>query len=171
MVKEGNGDAFFANLCLFPTLNNSIMKKNLFIIVFSLVAISLHAQNGNETQRKSLTKLIDQYSEARAKSDTVLLKSILTSDIDQLVSTGEWRNGIKTAVKGMLNSSATNSGTRTLTVDKIKMLTGSCAIVDCRYEIQEANGSMRKMWSTFIAVSEKGKWKISAIRNMLPSPQ
>jgi hypothetical protein len=56
-------------------------------------------------------------------------------------------------------------------VEKIKMLTASSAIVDCRYEIQEANGSVRKMWSSFIAVSENGKWKISAIRNMLPSAQ
>jgi hypothetical protein len=148
------------------------MKKHSLIIVFSLVAIILHAQqNANDDQRKSLTKLIDHYSEARAKSDTVLLKSILTSDIDQLVSTGEWRHGIKTAIKGMLNSSAANTGTRTLTVDKIKILNASCAIVDCRYEIHETNGSVRKMWSSFIAVSEKGKWKISAIRNMLPSGQ
>jgi hypothetical protein len=128
-------------------------------------------QSTDDGQRKSLTNLIDQYSEARAKSDTVLLKSILTTDIDQLVSTGEWRNGMRPAVKGMLNSSSNNTGKRTLTVEKIKMLNASCAVVDCRYEIQEANGSMRKMWSTFIAVSEKGKWKISAIRNMLPSSQ
>jgi hypothetical protein len=149
-----------------------VMKKLTFLIILTLTVTTLHAQQEvNDAQRKSLIKLIDQYSEARTKSDTILLKSILTTDIDQLVSTGEWRSGIKTAVKGMLKSSANNSGTRTLTVDKIKMLNASCAIVDCRYEIQEANGSMRKMWSTFIAVSEKGKWKISAIRNMLPSPQ
>jgi hypothetical protein len=148
------------------------MKQHSFIVILTLATTILNAQQtATESQRKSLTKLIDQYSEARTKSDTVLLKSILTSDIDQLVSTGEWRDGIRTAVKGMLRSSANNSGTRTLAVDKVKMLNASCAIVDCRYEIQEANGSMRKMWSTFIVVSEKGKWKISAIRNMLPSPQ
>jgi hypothetical protein len=147
------------------------MKTNLCALILIVTVINLHAQQIDDKQKKSLTALIDQYSEARTKSDTVLLKSILTSDIDQLVSTGEWRNGIKTAVKGMLNSSANNSGTRTLTVEKIKMLNASCAVVDCRYEIQEANGATRKMWSTFVAVSEKGKWKISAIRNMLPSGQ
>jgi hypothetical protein len=147
------------------------MKKLSSLIVLLLTVVTLYAQNADDTQRKSLTSLIDQYSEARAKSDTMLLKSILTTDIDQLVSTGEWRNGIKTAVKGMLNSSANNSGTRTLTVEKIKMLNASCAVVDCRYEIKEANATTRKMWSTFIAISEKGKWKISAIRNMLPSTQ
>jgi hypothetical protein len=162
----------FANLCHNLKFNNLVMKKHSFIVILILATTILHAQQtATESQRKSLTKLIDQYSEARTKNDTLLLKSILTSDIDQLVSTGEWRSGIKTAVKGMLSSSANNSGTRTLTVDKVKMLNASCAIVDCRYEIQEANGSTRKMWSSFIAISEKGKWKISAIRNMLPSPQ
>lgn len=161
-----------ANLCRALRLNNSVMKKQSFIIILTLAVITLHAQQtANEAQRKSLTRLIDQYSEARTKSDTVLLKSILTTDIDQLVSTGEWRNGLRPAVKGMLSSSLSNSGKRTLTVEKIKMLNASCAVVDCRYEILEANGSTRKMWSTFIAVSEKGKWKISAIRNMLPSTQ
>jgi hypothetical protein len=151
--------------------NIACMKTNLCILILVSLVLNLHAQQIDDKQKKSLTTLIDQYSEARTKSDTVLLKSILTSDVDQLVSTGEWRNGIRTAVKGMLSSSANNSGRRTLTVDKIKMLNTLCAVIDCRYEIQEANGTTRKMWSTFIAISEKGKWKISAIRNMLPSGQ
>jgi hypothetical protein len=120
-------------------------------------------------QQKEITKLIDQYSLAREKNDTMLLKLILTPDVDQLVSTGEWRVGIKSAVDGMLKSSAGNSGTRTLSIDKIQMLSATSAIVDCRYDIQNADGSMRKMWSSFIVVSEKEVWKIRAIRNMLPS--
>ena len=113
--------------------------------------------------------LIDQYSQAREKRDTVLLKSILTSDIDQLVSSGEWRSGIKESTMGMLRSSASSPGTRTLKVEKIRFLNPQCAIVDARYEIQNADGSLRKMWSTFIIVDQKNNWKISAIRNMLPS--
>ena len=115
--------------------------------------------------------LIDKYSQAREKRDTALLKNILTADVDQLVSTGEWRNGITEAVKGMLISSASAPGTRTLTVEKVKMINTHSAIVDCKYEIQNADGSPRRMWSTFFAVTEKGTWKISAIRNMLPSGQ
>ncbi len=121
-------------------------------------------------QEKAITQLIDQYSLAREKSDTVLLKLILTPDVDQLVSTGEWRVGIKSAVDGMLKSSAGSSGTRTLSIDKIQMLSATSAIVDCRYDIQNADGSIRKMWSSFIVVDEKKVWKIRSIRNMLPSP-
>ena len=41
-----------------------------------------------EKQRKDISSLIDKYSVAREKKDTILLKTILTSDVDQLVSTG-----------------------------------------------------------------------------------
>ena len=122
-----------------------------------------------DKHRKDLILLIDKYSEAREKKDTVLLKNILTEDVDQLVSTGEWRNGVAASIKGMLRSSANTPGTRSLTVDRIKMLNSSSAIVDCRYEIKNADGTMRKMWSSFIAVLVRGEWRISSIRNMLPT--
>jgi uncharacterized protein (TIGR02246 family) len=145
--------------------------KNLFqITAFVLFAFTACAQSapGNK-QRQDIHALIDKYSEAREKKDTILLKTILTADIDQLVSTGEWRSGVQSSVKGMLKSSATSPGTRKLTIDKIRMVSPSAAIVDCKYEIENADGTPRKMWSTFVVVEEKRIWKISAIRNMLPS--
>ena len=130
-----------------------------------------YGQNASvsDNLRKTITSLIDQYSQARENRDTALLKTILTAGVDQLVSTGEWRVGINAAVEGMMKSSASNPGTRTLLVDKIQAITPTSAIVDCRYEIKNADGSARKMWSTFIVVADKDKWKIMSIRNMLPS--
>lgn len=147
------------------------MKKFILFFLLNLSASFLFSQNTIpvESQQKAIIALIDKYSEAREKSDTTLLKTILTSDVDQLVSNGEWRNGIGTAVQGMLRSSAGAPGTRTLRVEKIRMITSATAIVDCRYEIQSADGTTRKMWSTFFVVTENGIWRISAIRNMLPS--
>lgn len=135
------------------------------------VGPSVYGQENAPTnqQRKDISFLIDQYSEAREKQDTFLLKKILSDDIDQLVSTGEWRDGINASIQGMLKSSAGSPGTRTLHIEKLRMLGTGNAIVDCRYEIQNKDGSIRKMWSTFIVIAEKGNWKISAIRNMLPS--
>jgi len=150
------------------------MKNIVLLLLLNLGAISfLYAQNNmpDQRQRKAITFLIDQYSEAREKKDMVLLKTILTSNVDQLVSTGEWRNGIGDAVQGMLKSSANSPGTRTLQVDKIRMLNPMTAIVDCKYEIQNTDSTMRRMWSVFIVVTEKEAWKISAIRNMLPASQ
>ena len=147
--------------------------KNIFLFfLLNVTGVSfLFSQNNtpNDQQRKAVASLIDQYSEAREKSDTVLLKAILTTDVDQLVSTGEWRNGISSAVQGMLKSSANSPGTRTLRIENIRMINQTIAIVDCRYEIKNTDGTMRKMWSTFLVVAEKKTWKISAIRNMLPA--
>jgi len=150
------------------------MKHLLLLILCCTGATNLsmaQQKEPSDKQKKDITALIDKYSLARENKDTVLLKAILMQDVDQLVSTGEWRNGVQSSVKGMLRSSAATPGTRTLTVDKIRLVSSSSAIVDCRYEIKNDDGSLRKMWSTFVVVSEKGSWKISAIRNMLPSPQ
>jgi len=143
-----------------------MLLLNLATLVF------LYGQDNmvSDKLKKEITALIDQYSQAREKRDTVLLKSILTSDVDQLVSTGEWRVGINAAVEGMMRSSANSPGTRTLVVEKIRAISPSSAIVDCRYEIKNTDGTARKMWSTFIVVADKGIWKIMSIRNMLPSP-
>jgi uncharacterized protein (TIGR02246 family) len=149
------------------------MKQTALLLLSHLACIIvLYGQDAtvNEKRQKAITSLIDQYSQAREKRDTLLLKTILTPDVDQLVSTGEWRVGLKAAVEGMLKSSANSPGTRTLHVEKIQTITASSAIVDCRYEIQNADGTARKMWSTFIVIADKKTWKIMAIRNMLPAP-
>ena len=150
------------------------MKKTALLFLLHLASVMFlfgqHTTTVNDKQQKAITSLIDQYSQAREKRDTVLLKAILTPDVDQLVSTGEWRVGINAAVEGMLKSSANSPGTRTLNIEKIRMLDPNSAIVDCKYEIQNADGTVRKMWSTFIVVADKETWMIRAIRNMLPAP-
>jgi hypothetical protein len=149
------------------------MKKAVVFIAIALFAcISSDAQQTvNEKQRREISSVIANYSLARETRDTILLKRILTHDIDQLVSSGEWRDGVSSSVKGMLRSSANSPGKRTLTVHTIRLINNQSAIVDCRYDIENTDGTSRKMWSTFILVLEKGQWKISAIRNMLPSAQ
>ena len=141
----------------------------LLLLMTSISGANAQDTQPTEGQRKNIARLIDQYSQARESKDTLLLKKILTTDIDQLVSTGEWRMGMGAAVEGMMKSSAGNPGSRILSVDKLRLVTPACAIVDCRYEIAAANGNIRKMWSSFLVVMDKGVWKISAIRNMLPA--
>lgn len=144
-----------------------------FYLLFFLFLISSLAfcQNTSDTQSASqeIINLIGLYSTSRDTKDTVLLKKILTKDIDQLVSSGVWRKGIAQAVEGMMESSTANPGDRTLKVESIRFMNDDAALVDARYEIKNQDGTIRKMWSTFVVVSEKEKWKISAIRNMLPA--
>jgi hypothetical protein len=148
------------------------MKNFIFIVVLLFINSKpiVEQQSILEHEvKKQLNALIEQYNEARDNKDTLLLKTILTPEIDQLVSSGEWRTGIDQAIGGMMRSSATNPGSRKLIVDKIRLLDQASAIVDCRYEIENLNGPTRKMWSTFLLVFTEGRWKITGIRNMLPT--
>jgi len=148
------------------------MKNSFLFILFTCIAVSLtHSQDtpAYADQSKDIYSLVDSYALARETKDTLLLERILASEVDQLVSSGNWRNGKEESMKGMLRSSASNPGSRTLKIEKLRFLNSESAIADARYEIQNADGTIRKMWSSFIVVYEEDRWKISAIRNMLPA--
>jgi len=144
---------------------------SLFILVTLINTTLIFAQNTStyKNQNQEIYSLIEKYTQSRETLDTVLLKSILTSDVDQLVSSGEWRIGIEGTMKGMVRSSTSNPGERTIKIENIRFLNSECAIADARYEIQNTDGTARKMWSTFIVVYAENSWKITAIRNMLPA--
>ncbi len=110
--------------------------------------------------------MVRRYADARELSDSRKIGELFSDDADQLVSNGEWRRGRDALVRGMLASSARETGKRTLTVETIRFLGGGVAIADARYEIGD-----RKMWSTFIMKRGSGGWRIEAIRNMLPATQ
>lgn len=139
-----------------------------FLFLLPTLAFS-QIKPGQKEDAVKIHHLIDHYSEARELQDTVLLKSILMEDVDQLVSSGEWRTGIREAVDGMMRSSNTNPGVRKLHIEKIKFLSDEIALVDCRYIITDSQGTERNLWSSFTVVFHKRDWKISAIRNMRPT--
>ena len=158
---------FTKSMCYQPIFKN--MKIILLIPAVMLFSNVIFAQDQNQEAKKNIYDLIDNYSKARENKDANLLKSILMDDIDQLVSSGEWRFGIDVALEGMMKSSKNRPGSRTIEIDKIKFLNATSAIADARYQIQNEDSTSRKMWSCFILVVDKGEWKISAIRNMLPA--
>ncbi len=138
----------------------------IFVFAFSLV---IQAQS-EEKDSLSIMALIDNYAKARGAEDPDFIRSLFVAEADQLVSTGEWRRGREVLVKGMLRSSRSNPGGRTITVERIRPISPEVAIADARYEIKGSNGRPdRKMWSTFIATRNGGQWQITAIRNMLPA--
>ena len=150
------------------------MKSKLLLIALAMLAPGLLiAQEAavSDLQKKEIHALIDAYSQARAEGDRALMESILTTEIDQLVSSGEWRKGKTASMQGMARSSANNPGTRTLKVENIRLMSPGVALVDARYDIRNPDGVTRNMWSTFVVVHGSGSWKISAIRNMLPTAQ
>jgi uncharacterized protein (TIGR02246 family) len=147
------------------------MKTILFFVLCSLITQSVYSQDTNPDTKaeKTIYALIDAYSQARETKDAALLDTILADEVDQLVSSGTWRNSKEESITGMMQSSTSNPGTRTLTVEKLRFMDPESAIVDCRYEIKNADGTTRRMWSTFIVILADDRWKITAIRNMLPA--
>ena len=154
-----------------------------------LAASTASAQAVDAKGDAAIRDVVRRYNEAREANDPKAIEALFVADADQLVSSGEWRRGRDVLVKGAMASSARTGGTRTLTVEAVRMIAADVAIADARYEISGlADGSTRKMWSTFVIVRQdlvgeakappaeadappaRGTWRISAIRNMLPAP-
>ena len=126
---------------------NHMKYTSLFVVVTLTTHLNAYTQTSAvpQDQRKAISEVISQYATARENRDTVLLKTILEAEVDQLVSTGEWRDGIASAVDGMIKSSAATPGSRTLHIEKMRLLDSAAAIVDCKYIIQNKDGSFRAM--------------------------
>lgn len=138
------------------------MRTLLLLAVLSLPMAAQH-----EKDDAAIRGLVKNYLEFRDRADTVALAGIFVADVDQLVSSGEWRKGREELVKGTIASTG-SGGKRTLTVETIRHITGDAAIADARYELVGA-ADTRRMWSSFVFARQSGVWKIAAIRNMLPA--
>jgi uncharacterized protein (TIGR02246 family) len=144
--------------------------KLLWISLFILASLPVGSTSAASNDEQAVRELVGRYAAARQSQDAKAIEALFTADADQLVSSGEWRRGSKALVSGMLESSRSNSGGRTIIVETVRMLTPDAALADARYEIAAtAGGEARRMWSTFLCVRQTGGWRIAAIRNMLPS--
>ena len=127
---------------------------------------------GGLPREAEIYDLVRRYVEAREKRDPKAIEALFTADADQLVSSGEWRRGRDAVVKGTLASSAASSGSRSITVETVRMVGQDLASPTAATRSAELAGAeTRRMWTTFVAVRQDGVWRISAIRNMLPAPQ
>jgi uncharacterized protein (TIGR02246 family) len=107
--------------------------------------------------------------EARAARDPRAIEALFTADADQMTTSGQWRRGRPAILTGTEEASRGNPGTRKITVESVRFVTPDVAIADGPYEIAPAGGASRRMWATIVAVRESGTWRISAIRNMVPT--
>lgn len=137
----------------------------------NLLAPGLLAQTpASKSDEAAVREMVGKYMDARELRDPKAVGALFATDADQLVSSGEWRRGRDQLVKGMLASSESSGGKRTITVENVRFVGPNVAIADGRYEIAGQGGAAaRKMWSTFIMSRSEGGWRIEAIRNMLPA--
>jgi uncharacterized protein (TIGR02246 family) len=108
--------------------------------------------------------VVASYVDARERRDAAAIGALFTADADQYNSAGEWRRGRDAIVKGTLESSTRNSGTRRITIQSVRFLAPGVAIADGDYEI-----GANRMWTTLVLARQSEGWKISAIRNSRPT--
>jgi uncharacterized protein (TIGR02246 family) len=153
-----------------PALLSSWSSPALAVaLLVSLLAASPAAAQAPAADETAVRTLVEAYSAARDKGDGAALTALFTADADQLVSSGEWRRGRDAVVKGSLASSQQTQGTRTFTVETVRMVAANVAFADSRYEIAQTDGTTRRMWASWLVVKDGSTWKIAAIRNMLPT--
>ncbi len=140
-------------------------------LTFGIAATLFGQTSSNAVDEAAVRGTVQKYMDARDQRDTTALAALFTSDVDQLVSSGEWRKGREAVVKGTLGSSQSTGGKRTITVESVRFLSPEIALADGRYELTGlANSETRKMWTTIILKRGSDGWHIAAIRNMLPAP-
>ena len=123
-----------------------------------------------EKEEAAIRQLVQDYVAAREKVDPAATASLFTPDADQLVSSGEWRVGREAVVAGTVASSRQNSGGRTITITRIRFLSPDIALVDGRYTLTPRDGAAsRQMWTSLLLQKAEARWRIAAIRNMLPA--
>jgi uncharacterized protein (TIGR02246 family) len=148
------------------------MHPLLKCLLCSIVVFPLFAQGGaDKRDDAAIRNVVANYLSAREHRNAQELAGLLTGDVDQLVSSGEWRRGRSAIVNGTLASSARTGGTRSITLTSIRFITPTVAIADGHYELTGLSGGQaRKMWTTFVLLKDPDGWRIAAIRNMLPAP-
>ena len=110
--------------------------------------------------------IVRRYTQARELKDPAAIEALFTADADQYTSSGEWRRGMAQMVKGMLETSARNPGTRAIAIAAVRFVTPDVAIVDGEYK---TGADTRPLWTTLTVVRDGKAWKIAAIRNIAPA--
>ena len=153
------------------TSANTVMRMLTLLCLLCGCCSLLPAQTApRSVDETAIRDLVQQYVNAREHQDSGAVAALFTADADQLVSSGEWRNGRAAVVKGALASSQRTGGKRTIEVTSVRFLTADVAIADGHYTLANMKGGAnRDMWTTLVLKRESGVWRIAAIRNMLPA--
>jgi uncharacterized protein (TIGR02246 family) len=141
----------------------------LVMVGAALVVASPSARQSSVDGEAAIKEVVASYVASRDRGDAATLATLFTPDVDQLTSSGEWRRGREALVAGTLSSSKTNAGVRTITIKTVRFPARDVAIADGEYVIATSQTAARQMWTSFVLIRSEGRWRIGAIRNMLPA--
>ena len=145
------------------------MRVMLAATISLMTVLQASAPQPAARDEAAIRDVVKAYVAAREQSDPAAIAALFADGADQLTSSGEWRKGRDAIVRGTLESSRRASGTRTITLETIRFPAAGVALADGRYEIAGGQDGTRRMWTTFLLVQASGRWRIAAIRNMLPA--
>ena len=128
--------------------------------------VSAQSPAAKPSDEAGVRDVVRRYTEARELSDPKAIEALFTADADQYTTSGEWRRGMSQLVKGMLETSARNPGTRAITIAAVRFVTPDVAIVDGEYR---TGTDARLIWTTLTVKRDGRGWKIAAIRNIAPT--
>jgi uncharacterized protein (TIGR02246 family) len=137
-------------------------------IVFALCVLTPAVPRAQQSpthasDEAAVRSVVAKYVEARELKDPAAIGVLFTDDADQFNSAGEWRRGREAIVKGTLQSSQRNSGTRSITLKAVRFPAPGVAIADGEYGI-----GAQRLWTTLVLVRQGETWRIAAIRNSTP---
>lgn len=138
------------------------------IIIVCLLAAPMRAQApaAASIEESRVAAVIQNYVKARNARDSKAIEALFTADADQYTTGGEWRRGRAHVIPGTARSTNQNPGIRSIDIAAIRFITPDVAIADGTYTIA---GSDVRRWTTIVLKREPDKWRIAAIRNMLPT--
>jgi uncharacterized protein (TIGR02246 family) len=138
--------------------------RTFFAVSLSILALTTaSAQKGPADAEAAVRAVVASYVDAREKNDAAAIGALFTDDADQFNSSGDWRRGREAIVKGTLQSSQRNTGTRNIMLKAVRFPAPGVAIADGEYGIGE-----QRLWTTLVLTRQGETWKITAIRNMAP---
>ena len=142
-----------------------MLRIILFILVLAVPCLQAQAP-ASAADETAVKALVEKYVNARDHRDENAIAALFTSDADQYTTAGEWRRGRQRVVTGTAESTKQNPGDRSIDIQSVRFVTPDVALVDGWYNIA---GSDVQRWTTIVVKRESGTWRISAIRNMVPT--
>lgn len=150
------------------------MRHGVVLAFAATLAVSgiVHGQTGSASEETAIRRVIQQHDQTRSAGDWRAASNLFTNEGSTLTSAGEWRRGRAQLEKlgAATGTAAYKGGKYTSTVESVRMLAPTVALVDTRFEIASIAGGSRRGHTTYVLVKEGDQWRIAASRSMVPTP-
>jgi uncharacterized protein (TIGR02246 family) len=142
-------------------------------VLFVALAATAPAESRQAGDEAAIRQIVQQQDDTRNRGDWKAYGALFTKDADQLTSAGTWRRGSAEIEKSTaeITSTTYKGGKYTTTVERVRMISPTVALVDGAFAITNiSGGGSRKGLNTLMLVKDAGQWRIAATRSMVPTP-